>query len=128
MTITQKIDNRKIRASAQIAHLAADMAQHEHDRNYWRCQVWPDGEVDIAEAINRDERSVLPDNMRDDSDDNIQCAQVLAIVGTGSFDCDCDACRAGCDGSECCGDDDATEIEQRMIDALAEIGDEYFSR
>ena len=110
----------------QIGHLAAELAEHCHDRNYWRCEVWPDGARGIREEVNRDTRTVLPDNMRDEADRNIQPVQCLAIVGTGSISCDCDACRNGAEGRDRLSDDDTAEMESRLLDALDEIGEGYW--
>lgn len=119
MTMTEGL---RTKIEAATAKLLPKMAINGHRRNRWTLEVMPDGAVTICERLTDNEWSVI-------GGDAARPVEVLLRVGTGSCNCNCDACSAGDDPSEWAGDDTEKLIvyEDEIARKLDEIPDGYWT-
>jgi hypothetical protein len=101
-------------------------AAKEHQRNYQKLHVDRDGTVSWFESINR------TDDLIDRNAPGFAAIASVITVGTGSVACNCDFCddEAFANRDEaidaCIGEHGTQHIEDRMLEAFAQIPVGYF--
>jgi hypothetical protein len=100
-----------------VSNQSAQACIYQHTRNIHTLYAMPDGRVYWGEEASTNSWDVLAGT----------CDPVAVIyeTGTGSCDCNCDACRAGDDPAAWAGDD-ANELLDELIARVDAIEVGYF--
>lgn len=118
--ITAIADSQRQRAAEAIREKACEAAIRSHERGHWRLYVRRDGDVSWSEHITGDERLI------DGQARGFAAVPSVIRVGTGSVHCTCEPCSAGGEPEDSVGDDDASALEEQMLEDLARIERGYF--
>jgi hypothetical protein len=110
MTIREQVSDAVCEQSAQACI-------NYHNHNIHTLYAMPDGRVYWREEASSNSWDVIAGT--------IDPVAEIYQTGTGSFGCDCDACRAGDDPTEWAGDY-AGELEDELLATVDAIGFGYF--